>query len=90
MKKNIRVSEPSPEMLEKIVRARTAIASQKERNLKCPLLPSQRNNGLRGHKRARRSKVQKMWSCDGVQCFKHETPATSLREITSFQLNIHS
>ena len=36
MKKNIRVSEPSPEMLEKIVRARTAIASQKERNLKCP------------------------------------------------------
>lgn len=86
MKKNIRVSEPSPEMLEKIVRARTAIASQKERNL----LPSQRNNGLRGHKRARRSKVQKMWSCDGVQCFKHETPATSLREITSFQLNIHS
>lgn len=36
MKKNIRVSEPSPEMLEKIVRTRTAIASQKERNLKCP------------------------------------------------------
>lgn len=36
MKKNIRVSEPSPEMLEKIVRARTAIASQRERNLKYP------------------------------------------------------
>lgn len=36
MKKNIRVSEPSPEMLEKIIRARNAIASQKERNLKCP------------------------------------------------------
>lgn len=36
MKKDIRVSEPPPEMIEKIVRARTAIASQKERNLKCP------------------------------------------------------
>ena len=36
MKKNIRVSEPSPEMIEKIICARNAIASQKERMLKCP------------------------------------------------------
>lgn len=36
MSKKVRVQEPSPEMLEKIVRARTAIASQKERELKCP------------------------------------------------------
>lgn len=36
MKKNIRVTEPSPEMLAKIRRARTAIATQKERSLKCP------------------------------------------------------
>lgn len=36
MKKNIRVSEPSQEMLQKIVRARVAIASQRERSLKCP------------------------------------------------------
>ena len=33
MKKNIRVSEPSPEMLEKIVRARTAIASQDRKSV---------------------------------------------------------
>ena len=36
MKKNIRVTEPSQEMLEKIVRARKAIATQKERSLRCP------------------------------------------------------
>lgn len=36
MKKNIRVSEPSPEMQEKIRRARHAIVNQKMRMLKCP------------------------------------------------------
>lgn len=90
MKKNIRVSEPSPEMLEKNRSCPHRYRLSKREKPEVSLLPSQRNNGLRGHKRARRSKVQKMWSCDGVQCFKHETPATSLREITSFQLNIHS
>lgn len=34
--KNIRVQEPSHEMQEKIVRARKAIASQKQRTIKCP------------------------------------------------------
>lgn len=36
MKKNIRVSEPSPEMQEKIRRARCAIVNQKMRMVKCP------------------------------------------------------
>ena len=36
MKKNIRVSEPSDEMREKIQKARHAIASQKMRMVKCP------------------------------------------------------
>ena len=36
MRKNIRVQEPSQEMQLKIIRARTAIASQKQRNIKCP------------------------------------------------------
>ena len=36
MKKNIRVSEPSPEMQEKIRRARSAIVNQKMRMVKCP------------------------------------------------------
>ena len=36
MKKNIRVSEPSPEMMVKIRRARSAIANQKRRMVKCP------------------------------------------------------
>lgn len=36
MKKNIRIQEPSQEMQQKIVRARMAIASQKERTIKCP------------------------------------------------------
>ena len=36
MKKNIRVSEPSPEMQEKIRRARHAIVNQKMRMVKCP------------------------------------------------------
>ena len=36
MKKNIRVSEPSPEMQEKIRRARCAIVNQKMRMMKCP------------------------------------------------------
>ncbi len=37
MKKNIRVSEPSPEMQEKIHRARCAIVNQKRRMVKCPI-----------------------------------------------------
>ena len=36
MSKNIRISEPSPEMMGKIVRARQAIAEQKPRYIKCP------------------------------------------------------
>ena len=36
MRKNIRVQEPSKEMQLKIIRARTARASQKQRNIKCP------------------------------------------------------
>lgn len=36
MKKNIRVSEPSDEMREKIQKARHAISSQKMRMVKCP------------------------------------------------------
>lgn len=36
MKKNIRVSEPSAEMQEKIKKARHAIATQKMRMVKCP------------------------------------------------------
>lgn len=36
MSRNIRVSEPSPEMQIKIQRARRAITSQKMRMVKCP------------------------------------------------------
>lgn len=36
MKKNIRVSEPSDEMREKIQKARHAISGQKMRMVKCP------------------------------------------------------
>lgn len=36
MRKNIRVSEPSPEMQIKIQRARCAISNQKMRMVKCP------------------------------------------------------
>lgn len=36
MSKNIRVTEPSAEMMGKIVRARQAIAAQKPRYIKCP------------------------------------------------------
>ena len=36
MKRNIRVQELSPEMQQKIINARTAISTQKERNIKCP------------------------------------------------------
>ena len=36
MKRNIRVKDPSPEMLVKIRRARIAIASQKRRTMECP------------------------------------------------------
>ena len=48
MAKDIRVSEPSLEMQEKIKRARRAIASQKMRTVKCPyadkwLTPSRTN-----------------------------------------------
>ena len=38
MKKSIRVSEPSPEMQEKIRRARSAIVNQKMRMVKCPIV----------------------------------------------------
>ncbi len=36
MKRNIRVKDPSPEMLVKIRRARHAISSQEMRIIKCP------------------------------------------------------
>ena len=36
MSKNIRITEPSQEMLDKIIRAREAIAAQKPRYIKCP------------------------------------------------------
>lgn len=36
MSKNIRISEPSPEVMGKIIRARQAIAEQKPRFIKCP------------------------------------------------------
>ena len=36
MSKNIRITEPSAEMLGKIIRAREAIAAQKPRYIKCP------------------------------------------------------
>lgn len=36
MSKNIRISEPSSEMMGKIIRARQAIAEQKPRFIKCP------------------------------------------------------
>lgn len=36
MKKNIRITEPSPEMMEKIRRARCAIATQEKRMVQCP------------------------------------------------------
>ena len=36
MKKNIRISEPSEVMMEKIRKARHAIANQKTRMVKCP------------------------------------------------------
>ena len=36
MSKNIRITEPSAEMLRKIIRAREAIAAQKPRYIKCP------------------------------------------------------
>ena len=36
MSKNIRITEPSAEMLSKIIRAREAIAAQKPRYIKCP------------------------------------------------------
>ena len=39
MKKSIRVSEPSPEMQEKIRRARCAIVNQKMRMVKCSRIP---------------------------------------------------
>ena len=35
MSKNIRITEPSAEMLSKIIRAREAIAAQKPRYIKC-------------------------------------------------------
>ena len=36
MSKNIRITEPSPEMMGKIIQARKAIAEQKPRYIKCP------------------------------------------------------
>lgn len=36
MKNNIRITEPSQEMMSKIVQARQAIAEQKARYIKCP------------------------------------------------------
>lgn len=36
MSKIVRISEPSPEMMGKIIRARQAIAEQKPRFIKCP------------------------------------------------------
>lgn len=36
MKNNIRITEPSQEMMRKIVQARKAIAEQKARYIKCP------------------------------------------------------
>lgn len=36
MNRNIQITEPSAEMLEKIIRARQAIAAQKPRYIKCP------------------------------------------------------
>lgn len=36
MNRNIRITEPSQEMMGKIIRARKAIAEQKARYIKCP------------------------------------------------------
>ena len=36
MSKNVRITEPSQEMLDKIIRAREAIAAQRPRYIKCP------------------------------------------------------
>lgn len=36
MNKNIRVTMPSAEVMEKVIRAREAIASQQHRTIKCP------------------------------------------------------
>ena len=46
MSRNIRVSEPSAEMQIKIIRAKDAIASQKPRIVRVPLLPTQFNHRL--------------------------------------------
>ena len=36
MSKNVRITEPSQEMLDKIIRAREAIVAQRPRYIKCP------------------------------------------------------
>ncbi len=43
MRKSIRVSEPNAEMRFKMKRACNAVASQKKRMVKCPVLPTQFN-----------------------------------------------
>lgn len=55
MSKNIRITEPSAEMLGKIIRAREAIAAQKPRYIKCPycqhnsIVVSNTDDHLRNH-----------------------------------------
>lgn len=66
MKKNIRVSEPSPEMIEKIICARNAIASQKERMLKCPYC---RHNALTVYEDTRGHVEVKCKKCGKITVF---------------------
>ena len=61
MKKNIRVSEPSPEMQEKIRRARCAIVNQKMRMVKCPYCGHNAIAVLRGFPWSHTGQVQSLW-----------------------------
>lgn len=76
MSRDIRVSEPSAEMQRKIVRAREAIARQKQRYLRCPYC---QHNALAVYEDTRGHVETKCKKCGNVTVFD----VLSMRRIRS-------
>lgn len=78
-KASIRITEPSPEMLQKIIRAREAIANQEERFLKCPYC---HHNGIKVYADTRGHVEAKCRKCGRITVFD----VLSMRRLKSFLL----
>ena len=86
MSRNIRVSEPSPEMQIKIQRARRAITNQKMRMMKCPYCGYKESKVVDSRPADEGSSIRRRREC--LQCEKRFTTYETIESVSYTHLTL--